>query len=126
MRRVITAFVMLAVTVIGIAVISIVLKEKLEETDKNILYLYENIDRLSVTEIKEEINSLNDEWDKTEKLLNFVTVHSKTEPVSENIRILCETSEISDKYELKMLCVKIKLQLEMLYESEKPLAENIF
>ena len=126
MRRVITAFVMLAVTVIGIAVISIVLKEKLEETDKNILYLYENIDRLSVTEIKEELNSLNDEWNKTEKLLNFVTVHSKTEPVSENIRILCETSEISDKYELKMLCVKIKLQLEMLYESEKPLAENIF
>ena len=126
MRRVITAFVMLAVTVIGIAVISIVLKEKLEETDKNILYLYENIDRLSVTEIKEELNSLNDEWEKTEKLLNFVTVHSKTEPVSENIRILCETSEISDKYELKMLCIKIKLQLEMLYESEKPLAENIF
>ncbi len=126
MRRVITAFVMLAVTVIGIAVISIVLKEKLEETDKKILYLYENIDRLSVTEIKEELNSLNDEWDKTEKLLNFVTVHSKTEPVSENIRMLCETSEISDKYELKMLCVKIKLQLEMLYESEKPLAENIF
>ncbi|MBQ9850932.1 MAG: DUF4363 family protein [Clostridia bacterium] len=126
MRRVITAFVMLAVTVIGIAVISIVLKEKLEETDKNILYLYENIDRLSVTEIKEELNSLNDEWNKTEKLLNFVTVHSKTEPVSENIRILCETSEISDKYELKMLCIKIKLQLEMLYESEKPLAENIF
>lgn len=126
MRRVITAFVMLAVTVIGIAVISIVLKEKLEETDKNILYLYENIDRLSVTEIKEELNSLNDEWNKTEKLLNFVTVHSKTEPVSENIRILCETSEISDKYELKMLCIKIKLQLEMLYESEKPLSENIF
>lgn len=126
MRRVITAFVMLAVTVIGIAVISIVLKEKLEETDKNILYLYENIDRLSVTEIKEELNSLNDEWDKTEKLLNFVTVHSKTEPVSENIRILCETAEISDKYELKMLCIKIKLQLEMLYESEKLLAENIF
>ena len=126
MRRVITAFVMLAVTVIGIAFISIVLKEKLEETDKNIIYLYENIDTLSVTEIKEELKSLNDEWNKTEKLLNFVTVHSKTEPVSENIRILCETSEITDKKELKMLCIKIKLQLEMLYESEKPLAENIF
>lgn len=126
MRRVITAFVMLAVTVIGIAVISIVLKEKLEETDKNIIYLYENIDTLSVTEIKEELNTLNFEWNKTEKLLNFVTVHSKTEPVSENIRILCETSEITDKKELKMLCIKIKLQLEMLYESEKPLAENIF
>ncbi len=126
MKRVITAFVMLALSVIGIAVISIVLEKKFEQTDKKISFLYENIDQQSVTDTKAQIDSLNEEWKKTEKILKFVSIHEKIDPISDNMSLLKKSAEIPDKKEMKKLCIQIKLQLEMLYISEKPFVENIF
>ena len=126
MRRVITAVVMLVLSIVGTALITIILNNRIETTDNQLLYLYENIDMMNDDEIRKHVFSLTENWNKTEKILKFVSVHDKIISITEAFTELDETVNYSDKNELKKLCAMIKIKIETLYVSEKPFAENIF
>ena len=126
MRRVITAFAMLAVSVIGIAVITIIIDNQIEETEKNLTFLYQNLEKMSIEDVIYHVNILNNKWKKTEKILKFVSVHDIVDSISENIENLNEATNHKNKKEIRNICFQLKIQLHMFCLSEKPLVENIF
>ena len=79
---------------------------------------FENANRLS--------KKIKEEWDTSEKKLNFILEHTVMDELSKDISELPDYTDKESKDDFLSINDRIKKQLTSLYTSELPIWENIF
>ena len=79
---------------------------------------FDNANRLS--------KKIKEEWDTSEKKLNFILEHTVMDELSKDISELPDYTDKESKDDFLSINDRIKKQLTSLYTSELPIWENIF
>lgn len=125
-KKILLIFILFAI-IIGLDLLLYFKTDKLiKDTQAQLGKIEEKIDNNSIGDTKNEVEGLNDKWEKYEKTLSFFIEHDELEKVSAKVAIIKENVK-NKEYEIALEdIVETKYLLEHIKDKYNLSLKNIF